>query len=159
MEFHRTGATVAAPLNEVVALLNARPTSWLTNFLQIAIARTGTSLVGAGAPWYRLGSAVRTEMDGLECVVAYEASLTWSPHVSSDDVFERFRGRFVAGWGQEGTVLAIEGETEGGAMHHNAAALAGLVELMSSALSAASQEAEQAEKARSDQAYATSGDV
>jgi hypothetical protein len=143
MEFHRTGATVGAPLNEVVALLSARPTSWLTNFLQIAIARTGTSLVGTAPPWYRLGPVVKSEMSGLECVVTYEASLTWSPHLADEDVFERFRGRFVAGWGHDGTVLAIEGESEGGAMHRNAAALAGLVELMSAALAAASVAATQ----------------
>jgi hypothetical protein len=138
----RTGVTVVsechvetyvrAPDDQVVALLSARPHTWLRAFLSLA------SCDAAGHPrataageqaWYRVGGPAPIAPDRVSL------SFLWWPHLGVG-LFTQFNGRFVVRPRPDGAILSIDGNAVGGTKTSNSAALRRLLELFAAAVSA-----------------------
>lgn len=130
MADHHTQTVADAPIDDVVALLEARPATWLVGFLILATSLAdATSARREVRPWYRLGEP-RVAADGSHC-----SSLIWWPHVDGA-TFTRFRGQICAAPEGAATRLTVQGTTEGGDDEVAERALTRLVELLAAALGA-----------------------
>lgn len=131
MAHHRTQTTTGAPVQEVAALLASRPASWLRGFLVLSASTADhTAAARPELPlWFRLGQPT-TVADG-----AAEATLVWWPHLEGQ-VFRRFRGVLRAEPVASGSLLVIEGESDGGDPAIGERALRTLVRLLAEAFSA-----------------------
>jgi hypothetical protein len=128
---HRHEAPLAVAPADAARILDARPTSWLTSFLQLAVVWAGSDRQASSPHWFRLGTFGPDEDDGEAC-----AGFTWKPHLD-DLLFETFRGRFVVREAAVGgSTLVLEGTAEGGVPAVNDRVLGALVESLVSALGA-----------------------
>ncbi len=127
---HRHEVSVPLPVAEIARIFDARPSSWLNSFLRLASVWAGSSTRPTAPPWFRLGNTVADVDQGT-----VHATFVWWPHLG-DDVFDSFRGRFVARPARDGSALALEGTLDGGNAATNSRVLDALVETLGSALGA-----------------------
>jgi hypothetical protein len=128
---HRHEAPIPVPPADAARILDARPTSWLTSFLQLAVVWAVPDRQASSPHWFRLGTFGSDGDDGQRC-----ATFIWRPHLDGD-LFGTFRGRFVVRDAPGGgSTLVLEGTAEGGVPDVNDRVLAALVESLVSALGA-----------------------
>jgi hypothetical protein len=127
---HRHEAPIPVPPAAAARILDARPTSWLASFLQLAVVWAGSDRQASSPHWFRLGTFGPDE-DGGEPSAAF----TWRPHLDGD-LFVTFKGRFLVRAADGGSTLVVEGATEGGDPAVNDRVLGALVESLVSALGA-----------------------
>jgi hypothetical protein len=130
MQGHAREVRIGRRIDEVRALLAAKPNRWLLSFLRLATHRQAahTLAYAQASTWYRLRPPVT--QDGI-----VRARLVWWPHLDPP-VFTWFRGDLCAWAEGDGSVLTIEGEMDGGDPDENLALLDELIRLLGVALDA-----------------------
>jgi hypothetical protein len=137
MTTYRFESRVPVARDDVVRTLSARPSIWVRPFLLLAVAAGGRAsappAARAGRPWYRIGA---TAVDGDTATVA----LVWRPD-GGEDIFIRFRGRFVIqSDGDGGSTFTLDGQVDGGDAAVNGMVLEALHRLLATALTSAHHE-------------------
>jgi hypothetical protein len=139
-EHHRVEATIDVPVTDVVAVLAARPSTWLATFLRLAI-QIGAGQAATTVPSrYRLDPPATDDRDEV-----WAAPFRWRPY-RDEDTFEVFSGTFTVAVNVEKTTIGLNGDAVGGTFARNDEVLRALLSLIALAIRADQEASEEADQ-------------
>lgn len=128
VQSHLLHVDIRRPVDDVVALLSARPSTWIEPFLRLA---SHPSVATQRRPWFRLGQPVRSKDGGVTI------RLIWWPHAGRD-VFTTMTGELRV-YESHTATLELTGDTIGGRPDRNTAMLQTFLGLLGAAVEDDSQ--------------------